>query len=98
MKLWVKILLALFIIAVIAAFYVYKYATGLSAAVSLAQKVLKGGPSDLEAYLGFLKSGGTKFPLPTLAAAGVDISGPTPIERTLSLFASRVNELETLLK
>ena len=80
------------------AFYVYKYATGLSAAVSLAQKVLKGGPSDLEAYLGFLKSGGTRFPIPTLAAAGVDMSGPTPIERTLSLFADRVNELETLLK
>ena len=80
------------------AFYVYKYATGLSAAVSLAQKVLKGGASDLEAYLGFLKSGGTKFPIPTLVAAGVDMSGPTPIERTLGLFAKRVNELETLLK
>ena len=80
------------------AFYVYKYATGLSAAVSLAQKVLGGGPADVEAYLGFLKSGGSKFPLPTLAAAGVDMSGPAPIERTLKLFASRVNELEDLLK
>lgn len=80
------------------AFYVYKYATGISAAVSLAQKVLHGGPSDVEAYLGFLKSGGTKFPIPTLAAAGVDMSGPAAIERTLKLFANRVDELETLLK
>jgi oligoendopeptidase F len=80
------------------AFYVYKYATGLSAAVSLAQKVLRGGPDDTAAYLGFLKSGGSKFPLPTLAAAGVDMSGPAPIEHTLKLFASRVSELEELLK
>jgi oligoendopeptidase F len=79
------------------AFYVYKYATGLSAAVSLAQKVLHGGAADVEAYLGFLKSGGSKFPLPTLAAAGVDMSGPAPIERTLELFARRVEELEALL-
>ena len=52
---------------------------------------------DVEAYLGFLKSGGSKFPLPTLAAAGVDMSSPAPIERTLKLFAARVDELETLL-
>ncbi len=79
------------------AFYVYKYSTGLSAGVSLAQKVLQGGPSDVEAYLGFLKSGGTKYPIPTLAAAGVDMSNPAPIERTLQLFAQRVDELEELL-
>ena len=79
------------------AFYVYKYSTGLSAAVSLAQKVLNGGPTDVEAYLGFLKSGGTKYPIPTLAAAGVDMSNPAPIERTLQLFAQRVDELEELL-
>jgi len=79
------------------AFYVYKYATGISAAVSLSQKVLHGGPADTEAYLGFLKSGGTKFPIPTLAAAGVDMAGPEPIEKTLKLFAQRVQELEELL-
>ena len=79
------------------AFYVYKYSTGLSAAVSLSQKVLHGGAPDVEAYLGFLKSGGTKYPIPTLAAAGVDMSGPEPIERTLQLFAQRVSELEDLL-
>ncbi len=79
------------------AFYVYKYATGMSAAVSLAQKVLHGSAEDTEAYLGFLKSGGSKFPLPTLLAAGVDMSNAAPIERTLKLFADRVSELETLL-
>lgn len=80
------------------AFYVYKYATGMSAAVSLAQKVLQGGPTDVKAYLGFLKSGGSQFPLPTLKAAGVDMSSPAPIEHTLALFARRVEELETVLR
>lgn len=79
------------------AFYVYKYATGMSAAVSLSQKVLRGGPEDVRAYLGFLQSGGSQFPLPILRAAGVDMSSPEPIERTLQLFAARVAELETLL-
>lgn len=77
------------------AFYVYKYSTGLSAAVSLSQQVLKDGTA--ERYLGFLKSGGLEFPLPTLAAAGVDMSSPAPIEATLALFARRVAELEELL-
>jgi oligoendopeptidase F len=79
------------------AFYVYKYATGISAAVSLAQKVLSGGPADVETYLGFLKSGGSSYPLPTLAKAGVDMSSPEPVERTLRLFERRVQELEELL-
>lgn len=79
------------------AFYVYKYATGMSAAVSLSQKVLHGGSAEVGAYLGFLKSGGAKFPLPTLRDAGVDMSSPEPIERTLKLFADRVAELEALL-
>ena len=78
-------------------FYVYKYATGISAAVSLSDKVLNGGANDLAAYLGFLKSGGSRFPLPTLLAAGVDMSQPAPIEKTLQLFARRVSELEALL-
>ena len=77
------------------AFYVYKYATGISAAVSLSQQVLSTG--NTEPYLGFLKSGGSRFPLPTLAAAGVDMASPEPIEKTLALFARRVEELEGLL-
>jgi oligoendopeptidase F len=79
------------------AFYVYKYATGISAAVALSQKVLRGEPGAVEDYLGFLKSGGSKFPLETLQAAGVDMSTPAPIESTLRLFEQRLEELEALL-
>jgi oligoendopeptidase F len=78
------------------AFYVYKYATGLSAAVALARQVLETG--DATRYLGFLKSGGSEFPIPTLQKAGVDMSSPAPVEATLQLFARRVEELETLLQ
>jgi oligoendopeptidase F len=79
------------------AFYVYKYATGISAAVALAEKVLCGESGAVEAYLGFLKSGGSKFPLETLKAAGVDMTTPAPIESTLKLFECRLGELEELL-
>jgi oligoendopeptidase F len=78
------------------AFYVYKYATGLSAAVALSQQVLASG--DAGRYLGFLRSGGSKFPIPTLREAGVDMSSPAPVEATLQLFAQRVEELEGLLQ
>src|SRR6185503_3814322 len=76
------------------AFYVYKYATGISAAVSLSQRVLAGEPGTVEAYLNFLRSGGAKFPLETLRAAGVDMSMPAPVESTLKLFERRLSELE----
>ncbi len=79
------------------AFYVYKYATGVSAAVALAEKVLSGAPGAVDAYLGFLKSGGSKFPLETLQKAGVDMTTPAPVAATLALFDRRVRELETLL-
>jgi oligoendopeptidase F len=79
------------------AFYVYKYATGISAAVALSQRVLANEPHAVENYLGFLKSGGSKFPLETLKAAGVDMATAEPIDRTLHLFARRVGELEQLL-
>ena len=79
------------------AFYVYKYSTGISAAVSLAHQVLGEGAPAVERYLGFLKSGGSEFPLPTLQRAGVDMTVPLPVEQTLQLFARRVEELESLL-
>jgi len=77
------------------AFYVYKYATGLSAAVALATRVLETG--DATSYLGFLKSGGSRFPVETLREAGVDMSTPAPVQATLDLFARRVGELEALI-
>jgi len=79
------------------AFYVYKYATGISAAVALSQRVLSVQPGSVEAYLKFLRSGGSKFPLETLKAAGVDMTTPAPIESTLQLFERRLEELEALL-
>ncbi len=77
------------------AFYVYKYSTGLSAAVALSEQVRESG--DAKRYLGFLQSGGSKYPIPTLKDAGVDMSSPAPVEATLRLFAKRVEELEGLL-
>src|SRR5437762_5543142 len=79
------------------AFYVYKYATGISAAVALSERVLSGQPASVEDYLKFLRSGGSKFPLETLRAAGVDMTTPAPIESTLQLFERRLDELEALL-
>jgi oligoendopeptidase F len=79
------------------AFYVYKYATGISAAVALSEKVLAGEPGAVEKYLGFLKSGGSKFPLETLKEAGVDMGTSAPVESTLRLFERRLGELEKSL-
>jgi len=79
------------------AFYVYKYATGISAAVALSQRVLSGESESVDAYLNFLRSGGSRFPLETLKAAGVDMATPAPIESTLRLFEQRLAELEELL-
>ena len=79
------------------AFYVYKYATGLSAAISLSRRVLEGGQAELDAYLGFLKSGGSKWPLDLLRDAGVDLEKPEPVATALSHFSSLVDQLEDLL-
>ena len=79
------------------AFYVYKYATGISAAVALSERVLAKEAGSVESYLDFLKSGGSRFPLETLQAAGVDMTTSAPIESTLRLFERRLAELETLL-
>ena len=78
-------------------FYVYKYATGISAAVALAERVLSGKPGSVDAYLGFLRSGGSRFPLETLKVAGVNMGTSAPVESTLKLFERRLSELEGLL-
>ena len=79
------------------AFYVYKYATGISAAVALSERVLAGEPGSVEAYLNFLRSGGSKFPLETLETAGVDMKTPGAVDSTLGLFTRRLEELRSLL-
>ncbi|HXM02866.1 MAG TPA: oligoendopeptidase F [Chthoniobacterales bacterium] len=80
------------------AFYVYKYATGISAAVTLAQRVLHEGAPAVQDYLGFLKSGGSRYPIETLQSAGVDMLTPSPIQETIDLFKRRLGELRELVK
>jgi oligoendopeptidase F len=79
------------------AFYVYKYATGLSAAIALSQRVLNGGPQELEQYLGFLKGGCSKDPLDLLRDAGVDMAQRQPVETALRRFGELVAELDSLI-
>ena len=79
------------------AFYVYKYATGLSAAIALSERVLSGGKSELDDYLSFLKGGCSKYPLDLLRDAGVDMEKPTAVETALDRFETLVDELDELL-
>lgn len=79
------------------AFYVYKYATGLAAAIALAKRVAEGVPGALDAYLGFLKGGSSKWPLDLLRGAGVDLEKPEPVATALTRFGELVDELDTLL-
>ena len=79
------------------AFYVYKYATGLAAAVALAEGVLAGGTEARDRYMAFLRSGGSRYPLQSLQLAGVDMSSPEPVRQALQVFGSLVGQLEQLL-
>ena len=79
------------------AFYVYKYATGLSAAIALCQRVVQGGKSELDDYLGFLRGGCSKFPLDLLRDAGVDMQKPEPVDTALTYFERLVAELDELV-
>jgi oligoendopeptidase F len=79
------------------AFYVYKYATGLSAAIALSQRVLEGGQQELDDYLSFLKGGCSKYPLDLLRDAGVDMEQPEPVDAALGHFERLVGELDELL-
>jgi oligoendopeptidase F len=79
------------------AFYVYKYATGLAAAITLAKRVADGAPGALDRYLGFLKGGSSKWPLDLLRDAGVDLETPAPVDTALARFSELVDELATLL-
>jgi oligoendopeptidase F len=79
------------------AFYVYKYATGLSAAIALADRVTNGGKRELDDYLSFLKGGCSKWPLDLLRDAGVDMEQPGPVNAALARFAELVKELDSLL-
>ncbi len=79
------------------AFYVYKYATGLSAAIALSERVLSGGKQEHDDYLLFLKGGSSKWPLDLLKDAGVDMTSSVPVQTALDYFERLVSELDDLL-
>ncbi|MDR2897866.1 MAG: M3 family metallopeptidase, partial [Spirochaetaceae bacterium] len=74
----------------------YKYATGISAALALAERVLSGGEQERDAYFSFLKSGGSRYPLESLKLAGVDMASPEPVQAAADRFAALVDEMERL--
>ncbi|MCC3375602.1 oligoendopeptidase F [Cohnella sp. REN36] len=77
-------------------FYVYKYATGFSAATSFSKQILDEGQPAVDRYLGFLKSGGSDYSINILMKAGVDMSTPEPIEQAMSVFESLIEQMEQL--
>jgi oligoendopeptidase F len=78
-------------------FYVYQYATGIAGAHSLAQGILSKKEGAVDRYLGFLKAGGSKYPLDALRDAGVDMSRPEPVEITYKMLDEMVSKLEQLV-
>lgn len=78
-------------------FYVFQYATGISAALALSDRVVNGGKKEREDYLAFLKSGSSRYPIETLQLAGVDMRTTSPVKSAIRKFNDLINELETLL-
>jgi len=78
------------------AFYVYKYATGFSAATFLASGILREGKPAVDRYLDFLSRGGSDYPLNLLKEAGVDMTAPGPVQEALDLFGSLLDQMEEL--
>ncbi len=78
-------------------FYVYQYATGISAAVALSDRILKEGEPAVQDYFKFLTGGGSRDPIDLLKLAGVDMSSPEPVRAAVRLFDEMLAELESLL-
>ncbi len=79
------------------AYYVFQYATGFSAAVALSRQILTEGAPAVDRYLTFLSAGGSDYPLDLLARAGVDLSGPQPVDAAMAEFAEQLDALSALL-
>ena len=77
-------------------FYVFQYATGISAAHALAGGVIAGEPGAAENYLAFLSAGASLYPLDALRLAGVDMTGPESVEAAFAVLASLVDRIERL--
>ncbi len=78
-------------------FYVYKYATGISAAINIAKEILNGNEKMRESYLEFLKSGGSAYPLEILEKTGVDIKSGSAIEEAIKYTEEKLKELKELI-
>ena len=79
-------------------FYVYKYATGYSAATAIAGKILKEGRPAADNYLKFLTTGESDYPIELLKIAGVDMSTKKPVEDAMKVFTELLDEFESLVK
>lgn len=78
-------------------YYVYQYATGYSAATSLAKQILDEGEPAVERYINYLKAGSSDYPIEVLKKAGVDMNSKQPILDALDVFEEKLNEMEKLL-
>ena len=78
--------------------YVFQYATGYSAAIALSQRILKEGECAVQDYIRFLSGGCSKSPIELLKGAGVDMTGPKPVEDALALFDRLLDEMEALME
>jgi oligoendopeptidase F len=78
-------------------YYVFQYATGISGAHALSNRILAGTPGAAEDYLGFLRAGGSLYPLDALRMAGVDLLTPQPVEETFQVLSSLIDRLEQLV-
>ncbi len=78
-------------------FYVYKYATGISSAIALSQKILQEGQPAVDRYLQFLSRGSSMYSVDLLRDAGVDVTTPEPVLQALDSFEKRLDEMEELL-
>ncbi|QAA34175.1 oligoendopeptidase F [Clostridium manihotivorum] len=78
-------------------FYVYQYATGYAAASAFAKNILENGETAVEKYKGFLKAGGSDYPINVLQKAGVDMTTPAPLEATVNRFNELLDMLEELI-
>ena len=78
-------------------FFVYQYATGISAAHALADRVLSGEPDAAEKYVEFLSAGSSAYPLEALKIAGVDMTEREPVEKAFGVLAEVVDRLEELV-
>ncbi|ODT86137.1 M3 family oligoendopeptidase [Phenylobacterium sp. SCN 70-31] len=78
-------------------FYVYQYATSVTAGAAFVERILKGGTAARDAYLGALKAGGSDYPVDVLKRAGVDMTTPEPYRALLARFSSTLDEMEKLI-